>query len=170
MERRIADTGRARRAALRAAVETVEALDPGIAESMRLAWARATFPDFFAEDRAWTDASAEATAPPRPDRGTAADAALRSAVERWRQADAAMVERLLAWQDAPRDDPFPDSPESLRVQAATDAVLGALRSARDEEAARLMRAMAIADGAPPTAHMRDARFGRAPPRTTTWSP
>jgi hypothetical protein len=84
--------------------------------------------------------------------------------------DAAMVERLLAWQDAPRDDPFPDSPESLRVQAATDAVLGALRSARDEEAARLMRAMALADGAPPTAHMRDARFGQAPPRTTTWSP
>lgn len=170
MENRIAGTGRARRDALRAAVDAVEALDPGIAESMRLAWARATFPDFFAEDRAWTDAHAEATAPPRPDRGTAADALLRSAVERWRQGDAAMVERLLAWQDVPREDPFPDSPESLRVLAATDAALGALRSERDESAARLMRAMALADGSAPVAHMRDARFGQAPPRTTTWSP
>lgn len=170
MERRIADTGRARRDALRAAVDAVEALDPGIAESMRLAWARSTFPDFFAEDRAWADAHAEATAPPRPDRGTAADAALRGAVERWRQGDAAMVERLLAWQDGLRDDPFPDSPESLRVLAATDAALGALRTQRDESAARLMRAMAFAEGEPPVAHMRDSRFGQAPPRTTTWSP
>jgi hypothetical protein len=170
MERRIAETARARREALRAAVEAVESLDASAGRSMRLAWARATVPEFFAEGRSWRDAHAEATAPPRPDRGTAEDAMLRAATDRWLEGDAAMVERLLAWQDAPRTDALPDSLDAARVLAATDAEFGAIRSVRDEGAARLMRAMAIAERLPPTGLMRDARVGQAPARMSNWSP
>ncbi len=166
MVRRIADAGRARRAVQRQAIESVAAVDPALGAEFMRAWSQATFPEFFLDGTAWRDAGAASAAIPAD-----ASADVLSAADRWRTVDADMVTRLLRWQDErPADVPVPDDLEALALRAQQDAVLGTLRTLRDENAWRLLRAIAVGAGDAPDARMQDAPRGGALAAPVSWSP
>jgi hypothetical protein len=167
---RVQAAGKARRRAERQAIASIAAMDPELGEHFMLVWERATFPEFFADGRAWRDASDLAAAGIPEIRSDSGAARAAAALERWRMADQDMVRRLSEWQDARTAIAAPASPAELAVAAAQDAELGALRTLRDESAWRLLRQVAVAQGRSPDALMRDDPRMGSLQRPAQWAP
>ncbi len=167
---RVHEAGKARRRAQRDAIASISAMDPALGERLTAAWLAATFPQFFADGSAWRDAGDLAAAGSPDTASDAAAAVLDGACDRWKIVDQDMIRRLTEWQDARREIPAPADGTELVTAAATDPDLAALRTLRDENAWRLLRMAATAQGQAPDARMRNDAGAGAVPRPTVWSP
>ena len=167
---RVHQAGKARRQSQRDAIASIAVMDQALGERLTAAWLRATFPQFFAEGRARRDAADLADAGSPPTASDAATAVLDGGIDRWKIVDQDMIRRLTDWQDARRETPAPSDGAELVTAAATDPELAALRTLRDENAWRLLRMAATAQGQAPDARMRNDDGAGAVPRPATWAP
>ncbi len=167
---RVHQAGKARRQSQRDAIASIAAMDQALGDRLTAAWLNATFPQFFAEGRARRDAADLADAGSPPTASDAASAVLDGGIDRWKIVDQDMIRRLTEWQDARRETPAPSDGAELVTAAATDPELAALRTLRDENAWRLLRMAASAQGQAPDARMRNDDGAGAVPRPATWAP
>ncbi len=167
---RVHQAGKARRQSQRDAIASIAVMDQALGERLTAAWLNATFPQFFAEGRARRDAADLADAGSPPTASDAASAVLDGGIDRWKIVDQDMIRRLTEWQDARRETPAPSDGAELVTAAATDPELAALRTLRDENAWRLLRMAASAQGQAPDARMRNDDGAGAVPRPATWAP
>ncbi len=167
---RVHQAGKARRQSQRDAIASIAAMDQALGERLTAAWLNATFPQFFAEGRARRDAADLADAGSPATASDAASAVLDGGIDRWKIVDQDMIRRLTEWQDARRETPAPSDGAELVTAAATDPELAALRTLRDENAWRLLRMAASAQGQAPDARMRNDDGAGAVPRPATWAP
>lgn len=159
-----------RRAAERAAIDAVAAVDPDLARRFMLDWLRATCPEFLADGPSWR-AAADIAAAGAPDgMGDAAAAMLRSAIERAQLVNDDLVRGAHEWLDSARTQPPAMNSAELRDGSEVDPRLAALRTLRDENAWRLMRVRATLAGEPPDAFMPADSTGAALPRPVRWTP
>lgn len=167
---RVTEAGRARRTAERAAIEAVaQTLPPERIASFMAAWSRDTFPEFYNDGRAWRDARDAARAGVPGNASDATRGAVAAAIERWKIVDDDMVRRVAEWQDKRTGVPAPAIIADMATAGAADAELGALRTLRDENAWRLLRALASAWGDPPDSRMPGEDGHGSPPRPVRWS-
>ena len=159
-----------RRAAERAAIDAVAAVDPELARRFMLDWLRATCPEFLADGPSWRTAADIAAAGAPDGMGDAAAAMLRSAIERAQLVDDDLVRGVHEWLDSPRTQPAAMNAAELRIGAEVDPRLAALRTLRDENAWRLLRVRATLAGEPPDAFMPPDSTGAALPRPVRWTP
>ncbi len=167
---RVHQAGKARRQSQRDAIASIAAMDQALGDRLTAAWLNATFPQFFAEGRARRDAADLADAGSPATASDAASAVLDGGIDRWKIVDQDMIRRLTEWQDARRETPAPSDGAELVTAAATDPELAALRTLRDENAWRLLRMAASAQGQAPDARMRNDDGAGAVPRPATWAP
>jgi hypothetical protein len=167
---RVHQAGKARRQSQRDAIASIATMDQALGERLTAAWLNATFPQFFAEGQARRDAADLADAGSPPTASDAATAVLDGGIDRWKIVDQDMIRRLTDWQDARRETPAPSDGTELVTAAATDPELAALRTLRDENAWRLLRMAASAQGQAPDARMRNDDGAGAVPRPATWAP
>jgi len=167
---RVHQAGKARRQSQRDAIASIATMDQALGERLTAAWLNATFPQFFAEGRARRDAADLADAGSPPTASDAATAVLDGGIDRWKIVDQDMIRRLTDWQDARRETTAPSDGAELVTAAATDPELAALRTLRDENAWRLLRMAASAQGQAPDARMRNDDGAGAVPRPATWAP
>lgn len=167
---RVHQAGKARRQSQRDAIASIAAMDPALGERLTAAWLAATFPQFFADGSAWRDASDLAAAGTPQTASDAAAAVLDGGIDRWKIVDQDMIRRLTEWQDARREIPAPSDGTELVTAAAMDPELAALRTLRDENAWRLLRMAASAQGQAPDTRMRNDDAAGAVPRPAAWSP
>jgi hypothetical protein len=167
---RVHQAGKARRQSQRDAIASIAVMDQALGERLTAAWLNATFPQFFAEGRARRDAADLADAGSPATASDAASAVLDGGIDRWKIVDQDMIRRLTEWQDARRETPAPSDGAELVTAAATDPELAALRTLRDENAWRLLRMAASAQGQAPDARMRNDDGAGAVPRPATWAP
>jgi hypothetical protein len=167
---RVHQAGKARRQSQRDAIASIATMDQALGERLTTSWLNATFPQFFAEGRARRDAADLADAGSPPTASDSATAVLDGGIDRWKIVDQDMIRRLTEWQDARRETPAPSDGAELVTAAATDPELAALRTLRDENAWRLLRMAASAQGQAPDARMRNDDGAGAVPRPATWAP
>jgi hypothetical protein len=156
-------------ARLNAQLEFLRAMESvlGPQRSARLyaSYANASFPEFFAE-HTWLASArdmANAAAGGRAGLNATTDA-LQESASRWRDTNAAVVQRLLQWELLPTSETPPPRSTNLAPAAAADAEFAALRTMRDESALRLLRDAAVLAGEPPNARMPGAiRLVSRPP-------
>ncbi|MBL9140734.1 MAG: hypothetical protein JNK53_02605, partial [Phycisphaerae bacterium] len=142
-------------------------LGPDCSASMRAAYAAATFPEFFSE-HTWLRTSRDLASAVTAGRNgvNSISAALAESVTRWRDADAAVIARLLAWMRSADAQAPAARLTSLQALAIEDAELAALRTLRDESALRLLRDAAVLANEPPNSRMPGAvRLVSRPPVT-----
>lgn len=158
-----------RRAAERAAIDAVSAVDPELARRFMLDWLRATCPEFLVDGRSWRAAVDIAAAGPPDGMGDAAAAMLRSAIERTQLVNEDLVRSMHEWLDSARSQPPAMTAAELRNGAEVDPRLASLRTLRDENAWRLMRVRATLAGEPPDAFMPADSTDAALPRPVRWT-
>lgn len=121
------------------------------------AYAQETFPEFFEENdwyRAARDLARSVPAPPSGGAdGDGPAPQVAASAQRWMDADADLVDRLLAWQTSTPDSARPINARAVRGDALADATLATLRTWRDEHALRLLRDAAVARGEPAYSRM-----------------
>ncbi|MFO0962115.1 MAG: hypothetical protein U0625_04335 [Phycisphaerales bacterium] len=170
---RVTDASRARRRAQRAAVQSVvEAVGGERGGAFFAEWVMSTFPEFFAEGRQWREARSYARSAAGGETGARSDAGhgiAKAAAERWKLVEDDMVHRLAQWQDERTAMTAPAIVADLATAGAADADLGALRTLRDENAWRLLRAAATAAGEAPDARLGGDEGTGAPPRVARWA-
>jgi hypothetical protein len=166
---RVRSAAAERRAAQRAAIDAVTAINPELGNEFMHAWVESTLPEFFADGTARRTAEDFAAAGIPDDAGDAARAILRGTVDRWRLVDDDLVRKLSEWQDSARDQPAAGSVADLVRLANCDPALAAMRTLRDESSWRLLRTAATATGLPPDARLAGEEAAGALPRAVRWS-
>jgi hypothetical protein len=166
---RVRSAAAERRAAQRAALDAVAAIDPQLGTDFVRLWAESTCPEFFADGTAWRAAGAFADAGVPPGAGDGAAAILRGTIDRWRIVGDDLVRKLTEWQDSARDQPAAASVADLVRLSAADPTLAAMRTLRDESSWRLLRTAATAAGLPPDARLAGDEAAGALPRAVRWS-